>query len=867
MKNEYTCVTYKNNQYIVAKDTKGNPFIIDAEQLTKLPDRSYFSLNGYIGLTFNKKCMYLHHLIKQYNGTSIDHINQIKTDNRKVNLRYATQTDQNKNQSKKKRTLILPEDCNIDSQDIPTFIWYIKAETGTCSHGDRWVVEIKNKYTWKTTSSKLISTKCKFELAKQHLRELIQTNPELFEGHCMNGELNEEAEILKLEYIDILKLATINYSEIKPKKHILLEDLSGLLDYEIQILRGEDINKIKYNKQYNLPKNEAMLIQTKLQLTQSEVSNKMKDDKEHLTKCFQEWIKIPTKDLILDCKYKDILNIKTNTKAEDMIFNLSINEWSKLNIKPILEFCETNSQIELYSYFRKKVSSLPTTGVIGRSIRILVNDTFSNKYIGIMCLSSDVYSLGVRDAHLGLNKSNKDQVLKNVMNLSCCVPLQPFGFNTTGGKLIASLAFSKEIFDYYLKKYKEPLLGIVTTSINGKSIQYDRLKCLKFIGFTKGYGTVYFPDNLYNECKKYNEKWKIVTNDKNRLGRLYLIKSLISHLGLPSNTLFHGIKRGVYFGYLFSTQLSDQYNILELQTVNTIFDHWKNRWCNVRIQNLIKCNKLNTDTCLYTIEHFNHLDFIQYNLPTNPNSISHKKTTQKKEKRQMPSQQSDQRVYQKGKNLPEKCNINPNDIPKYCYYIPKTKTKGDGFCCQKTHPNNPKDWFTTKSKYISTDIKFKQLLDYIQTLENPNVDQPKQNIEQPKRTTEIKRETITKTNSKHIPTDILLDIIELYFTNITTEEASKKIKNKFNYTINRNEISQVWKGKLPFEELKDNDNYQKMIQHKRQRVIRRKFTNEELDFLKNYQGSIIECSKKFSDTYNKTVSKEYISTLRKKLPN
>lgn len=42
------------------------------------------------------------------------------------------------------------------------------------------MVEIKDVYNWKTTSTKDLSTKCKFELAKKHLRNLIITQPELF---------------------------------------------------------------------------------------------------------------------------------------------------------------------------------------------------------------------------------------------------------------------------------------------------------------------------------------------------------------------------------------------------------------------------------------------------------------------------------------------------------------------------------------------------------------------------------------------------------------------------------------------------------------------------------------------------------------
>lgn len=169
-------------------------------------------------------------------------------------MRYATQTEQNKNQSKRKRNVTLPEDCGINPQDIPTFIWYIKAQE---KHGDRWAIEIKDKYFWKTTSSKDISTKCKFELAKKHLRDLLHSRPALFTGHCLNGDLDEEAMRLKREYIDILSLAGFTFSDPYGSNYNLLaEDLTGLDEKEQEIVKN-DTSKEKNqppDMHFDLPK-------------------------------------------------------------------------------------------------------------------------------------------------------------------------------------------------------------------------------------------------------------------------------------------------------------------------------------------------------------------------------------------------------------------------------------------------------------------------------------------------------------------------------------------------------------------------------------------------------------------------------------
>lgn len=250
MKNNYTVVNYKDKKYVVAETNTKLPFIFDFDIFEKLPNRCFNLRGSYISSKTNgDKELYLHHIIKPYNGISVDHINQIKQDNRRENLRYANQTIQNQNQSKRKRIVNLPENCGINPQNIPTFIWYIK-QNG--NHGDRWMVEIKDKYTWKTTSTKELSTKCKFELAKKHLRNLVITNPDLFYGHCMNGDLDEVSNTLKREFIEILKLARYNYKEEHNRYNVdcLKEDIEGLNENEINILRQSEDYKHK-NKPEN----------------------------------------------------------------------------------------------------------------------------------------------------------------------------------------------------------------------------------------------------------------------------------------------------------------------------------------------------------------------------------------------------------------------------------------------------------------------------------------------------------------------------------------------------------------------------------------------------------------------------------------
>jgi hypothetical protein len=367
-----------------------------------------------------------------------------------------------------------------------------------------------------------------------------------------------------------------------------IDTLNCEITDEIKKERNKYIDSIKNEKYIDIDKSEK----------------DQDNDKEYLRRCFDEFSKKSYEEVIGYCKKLEIDKLKNMTKFENKIYN--IDNWEDFNINPVLEFCETNNQLQMYQYYRKVVSSLPSTGVIGRAIRILVKDTISNKYIGILCISSDVYNLGERDKYITKTSRNlewKEKYLKNIMNISCCVPFQPFGYNTTGGKLLASLAFSKEVFDYYYKKYNEPLLGLITTSINGKSIQYDRLLNLRMIGYTKGFGSVNIPEDFYNICKEYNNTWKVIEKN-NRIDRFDFLKRLLTHLELPQNILQHNNKRGIYFGYLFSTILNDNYDTSELRTVEQIYLWWKTRWCNNRINNLKNKKLLKTNVELYTSDYF-----------------------------------------------------------------------------------------------------------------------------------------------------------------------------------------------------------------------------------------------------------------------
>jgi hypothetical protein len=209
---DFKFVKYNNKEYgigLIQHNDKDIKFVFDKDDFDKVEKRPWHLSSGkYIGSTFyidggNKLELYLHNLVMKriaFNGKgqkeTVDHINRNGLDNRKENLRVVSQSQQNINQPKKKRNLILPENCGIDPNSIPRHIWYVRAQG---QHGDRFAIEFKTEgICWKTTSSKAVSLTDKLEQAKTKLSELHQKYPYLNPEYESNQirELTESFEAI-----------------------------------------------------------------------------------------------------------------------------------------------------------------------------------------------------------------------------------------------------------------------------------------------------------------------------------------------------------------------------------------------------------------------------------------------------------------------------------------------------------------------------------------------------------------------------------------------------------------------------------------------------------------------------------------------
>lgn len=320
----------------------------------------------------------------------------------------------------------------------------------------------------------------------------------------------------------------------------------------------------------------------------------------------------------IDSKYAQYKSKNPDNYYWDQVFTGNLDDIEKIQIElviiPLGRCSKTDKLRDIWNFYRDRVSSLKKSCLHGRQIYILVKDKTSQKYIGIVSLNSDIQSMQSRDMYIGWTKELRitHKHLNYLMNLSTCVPLTPFGFNFCGGKLLACLAFSKEISEEFYKRYNNPLFGITTTSLYGKSIQYDRLKCLKFMGYTKGTGTVHIPDSTYKKCLKLLKLLDITVSEKHisscKIKKIYKVLQI---LDIPRKPIFfHGQSKGIYFGFTFNNSkillnnelLPSEWNDIKLaehginynnlKSAQEIFTFWKERYAIKRYNHLCLTRRL-----------------------------------------------------------------------------------------------------------------------------------------------------------------------------------------------------------------------------------------------------------------------------------
>jgi hypothetical protein len=220
--------------------------------------------------------------------------------------------------------------------------------------------------------------------------------------------------------------------------------------------------------------------------------------------------------------------------------------------------------------------SVPVSNGFGRRLRYLVWDNHNNKLIGIIAIGDPVFNLSVRDTLIDWDARARGERLVNLMDAYVLGALPPYN-SLLGGKMVACLLRSRDIYDDFAKAYgkttgiishqekKARLLAITTSSSMGRSSVYNRLKLggieyFRSIGYTGGWGHFHIPDDLFLDLREYLREIGHSYADLNRFGqgpnwRMRTTRAALHALGFKDDMLRHGIQREVFICELANNAL------------------------------------------------------------------------------------------------------------------------------------------------------------------------------------------------------------------------------------------------------------------------------------------------------------------------
>lgn len=227
-----------------------------------------------------------------------------------------------------------------------------------------------------------------------------------------------------------------------------------------------------------------------------------------------------------------------------------------LLLEPYVEICDTKEKVSQWVDIRKMIHTMSYDSSPGRNLKGIVKDRVTGKILGLIGLSSDVTSLGVRDRWIGWSKEDKfvRGKLNNTAIASSIVSVQPLGYNMLGGKLIALMCTTEPIRSEWKSRYDNTLVGITTTSLYGIHSQYNGLPNFKTLGESKGMISIKPDDKVYVPLHHWIKELDPIWYEKasNTTGpKQNVLTRLFKECGINPKKYNHGFQRGVYFAPMY----------------------------------------------------------------------------------------------------------------------------------------------------------------------------------------------------------------------------------------------------------------------------------------------------------------------------
>ncbi|SVD99574.1 uncharacterized protein METZ01_LOCUS452428, partial [marine metagenome] len=163
---------------------------------------------------------------------------------------------------------------------------------------------------------------------------------------------------------------------------------------------------------------------------------------------------------------------------------------------------------QTFNAMLEKVASFSPDQAPGKELKLVVKEKNTNTLLGFIKLGSPIINSKPRNNYLGdvpeLTIFNQRAIMGFVI-----VPIQPFGYNYLGGKLLALICCSHKVREMLNDKYDTEFCLFETTSLYGNikgTSMYDGLKpFLRFKGDTISKFVPTLGEEAYSSCKKIIE--------------------------------------------------------------------------------------------------------------------------------------------------------------------------------------------------------------------------------------------------------------------------------------------------------------------------------------------------------------------------
>lgn len=205
-------------------------------------------------------------------------------------------------------------------------------------------------------------------------------------------------------------------------------------------------------------------------------------------------------DYFLERKREKIIGINHDKFIQNIFTDYSI-EPKDMNFQiEVMEAADFNPTTQI-------IISLPMESQIGRQIMLGLKETNTNKYVGFVRIASPVLSIKPRNDFFG-ETLRATSVNKHMVNGAIIVPVQPFGYNYLGGKLLALVACSHDVRRMVKEKYGEKTepCYFETTSLYGDikgMSQYDGLEpFIRYQSMTESDLFLFPTEEVYNPIRR-----------------------------------------------------------------------------------------------------------------------------------------------------------------------------------------------------------------------------------------------------------------------------------------------------------------------------------------------------------------------------